>query len=143
MNTKLLNFLFWFLPIPKTLTLLRICILYIKTLSLYFYISIRSKQPPSLERAFCKSRLFSETRKVKVRKSSNPNLERLLCISNLFSEPKISEVRKCNKSCFCSEYIVGEWEFKLKKVIETFFLKLNFKCESSNLICVLICWFSS
>ena len=58
------------------------------------------------------------------------------------SEPKIfkkSKVKKSNKSCCYCKYISEGSEFEFKKDAKPFFVKFNFKYESSNHIYVVIC----
>ena len=70
--------------------------------------------------------------------SQAPNLGRLLCRSKFQSQHKNHEVKKCGKNCVSYPYLLKASLYQFKRVNKTFLLENSFKCESSNLIYVVI-----
>ena len=48
-------------------------------------------------------------------------------------------VNSCGKNCVCCPYLLKASSYLFKRVNKVFFLKINFNCESRNLIYVVIC----
>ena len=68
-----------------------------------------------------------------------PNLGSLLCIPKFESQRKNHEVKNCRKNCVGCPYLLKTSLYQFKRVNKTFLLKNFFNCESSSLICVVIC----
>ena len=77
----------------------------------------------------------------KLVKSTNqaPNLRRLLCRSKSEPQHKNHKVKKCGKNWVSCPYLLKASLYQFKQVNKIFLLKNFFKCESSNLVYVVIC----
>ena len=84
------------------------------------------------------SNIFQK-KKLAISMNQATNLGRLLCRSKFESQHKNRKVKNCGKNCVSSPYLLKASLYQFKQVNKTFFLKNSFKCESSNLIHIVIC----
>ena len=81
----------------------------------------------------------SQSKKLVNSMTQPPYLSRLLCRSKFETQHKNHQVKNSQKNCVSCPYLLKASLYKLKRVNKYFLLTNSFKCESSNLVYVVIC----